>query len=643
VVAAAKALTTHGELFSGIALAVRGVLDQAPDGAAGRVALVGLSTTLATNALVEGRGGRPGLVLIGLGPESLARGGLAAALGQSPRAFVAGGHDAFGRETAPLDVAALDAAVLAMRESVDGVAVTAAFAVRNPGHEQAAAARIRALTGLPVTLSSELTSRLDAPRRALTTLLNARLIPSIGRLILAVERLLAELAIDAPLMVVRGDGALMAAAVARARPVETILSGPAASVVGAAHLSGLAQAIVSDVGGTTTDVAILEDGRPRLARAGAMVGGHRTMVEAIDLVTVGLGGDSEVGHDSRRGWTLGPRRLVPLSLLAHHHPAVLGTLEAELARGTPRATDARFALSLGPDPTPPRATRSQRQLLALLAAGPQPLATVIDREHLAIPLRSLAAQGLVALAGFTPSDAAHVLGLQTVWAAAAARLGAMLEVLKAGLEATPEALARSVLDAARTASAKALMGAAWQASGGSAAALDALFSDPLLDRALGSGPDCRPGCGPLALGLSLDRPVVAVGGPAAIFYDGVAERFGSALVLPPHHRVGNAIGAVVGEVVRHVERVATRVSEERLALYLGHGVVELADPQAAGSALETDARAAALAAAVAAGALDPAVTVERHEDRATLEAGRDLVVEIRVRATARGRPRQAAG
>jgi N-methylhydantoinase A/oxoprolinase/acetone carboxylase beta subunit len=430
----------------------------------------------------------------------------------------------------------------------------------------------------------------------------------------------------------------MAAAIARSRPVETILSGPAASVVGAAHLSGLADAVVADVGGTTTDVAILDGGRPRLAVQGALVGGHRTMVEAIDMSTTGLGGDSEVACAADGTPTLGPRRLIPLSLLAHHHPSMVAVLEATLGRHVPRATDGRLALRLAAGRGPHGRSRSQERLLALLASGPVPLETVVDREHLAIPLRSLSAEGLVAVAGFTPSDAAHVLGLQTGWSVEAAVLGAQLEARKAGQRVSPADFAATVMAAVRAASAHAVVAAAWRASGGLADALAAIGADPIFRRAIEGGPKD----GPLKLGLALDRPVVALGGPAEVFYAGVPERLGSRLVLPPHHRVGNAVGAVVGEVVRHVERVATRVSDERLALYLEGRVVELPDATAAGRMLEEDARAAALAAARAAGAQDPVVTVVREEDRATLEGGAPLIVEIRVRATARGRPRQAA-
>ncbi len=119
---------------------------------------------------------------------------------------------------------------------------------------------------------------------------------------------LAAVGIAAPLMVVRGDGALISAAMARERPIETILSGPAASIVGARWLTGETDALVSDIGGTTTDVALLRDGRPEIDPLGARVGGWRTMVEAVAMRTTGLGGDSEVHlvRGARRRLAAGP-------------------------------------------------------------------------------------------------------------------------------------------------------------------------------------------------------------------------------------------------------------------------------------------------------------------------------------------------
>src|SRR5690606_37071265 len=151
-----------------------------------------------------------------------------------PVLFVPGGHDVHGN-AAPLILDDLEAALPELAPSVSAFAVCAYFAVRNPAHEVAVAGLIHERTGLPVTASHELSAKLGGPRRALTTLLNARLIAMIDRLVAATEGFLTARGIAAPLMVVRGDGALVSAAFARLRPIETILSGPAASIVGARH------------------------------------------------------------------------------------------------------------------------------------------------------------------------------------------------------------------------------------------------------------------------------------------------------------------------------------------------------------------------------------------------------------------------
>ena len=103
------------------------------------------------------------------------------------------------------------------------------------------------------------------------------------RLVRTTEKALADRGVHAPLMVVRGDGSLVSAAFVRERPIETILSGPAASLVGAAHLTGCTDAVISDIGGTTTDIAVLRDGVPIISADGATVGGHQTMVAAVAM------------------------------------------------------------------------------------------------------------------------------------------------------------------------------------------------------------------------------------------------------------------------------------------------------------------------------------------------------------------------
>ena len=231
VLAAAKSLTTKHDLSIGVGGAIAQVLPLASE----PIVMVSLSTTLATNALVEGQGSPICLLLLGYERQALERAGLRQAMGSDPVEFIAGGHGPMGDEQAPLDRGAVEKAIRAYAPKVAAFAVSGYFSVRNPAHELAVKAMVRDIAGLPVTCGHELTSKLDAPRRALTVALNARLIPQLQQLIRAVEGILKSQSIEAPLMVVKGDGSLIAAEVALNCPVETILSGPAASLVGAHH------------------------------------------------------------------------------------------------------------------------------------------------------------------------------------------------------------------------------------------------------------------------------------------------------------------------------------------------------------------------------------------------------------------------
>ncbi len=250
VIASAKYPTCHRDLTRSI----EGVLNEFPAWLLRESRLVCLSTTLATNAIVEGRGGKACLILLGYEPAV----GITPFGGRVVR--LAGGHDMRGVELAPLDEEGLRAAVRNNRDWADAFAVSSYFSVRNPAHEMRAREIICEETDKPLVCGHELSMRLDAPRRAATAALNARLIPLITGLIASVRSILRERHITCPLMVVRGDGTLMSAEMALQRPVETVLSGPAASVVGALKLSGRREGVVIDIGGTTTDIAWVKDG-----------------------------------------------------------------------------------------------------------------------------------------------------------------------------------------------------------------------------------------------------------------------------------------------------------------------------------------------------------------------------------------------
>lgn len=638
VVAKAKALTTRQDLSIGIAEAAGRVL-AASAAAPSRIKLVSMSTTLATNALVEGQGARSALVMIGFTPADLDRAGLASALGGDPVLFIEGGHDVHGNET-PLDLGPLENALASLASDVSAFAVCGYFAIRNPAHELAACRLIRERTGLPATASHELTSKLGGPKRALTTLLNARLIAMLERLVDATEGFLAASGISAPLMVVRGDGALVSAAFARRRPVETILSGPAASLVGARHLTGLSDAIVSDIGGTTTDIAVLDSGRPRLDPEGATVGGLRTMVEAVAMRTWGLGGDSEVSLEDASvepRIVLGPRRLVPLSLLAHlHGDDVCATLDRQLRNPAPGRLDGRFAVRSGiPSHLATGLSAAESRLFETVGDRPAALDRLISSTSQTATLSRLVARGLVDVSGFTPSDAAHVQGLQANWNREAAYFGASLFARRrdgrgVAIAGSPEIFAARVLSAVRRRSAETVLDAAFAESG-----LDTeVVSSPLVQRAI----DGQPAVARVA--ITLDRPLVGLGASAALHFDGIGPMIGTHCVIPADADVANALGAVVGQVRVTVAALVAQPEEGRFRVSSPAGVADFRDEDAALAHAESVVADLAAKKAQEAGATEAELALARDIRAATIE-GQRRFIEATVVATAGGRPRIA--
>ncbi len=636
--ATGKSLTTRDDLSIGVGGAIRRALENF-DGDAGDIGLVSLSTTLATNAVVEGVGGRVCLLMIGFDETALQRADLARALGQDPVFFIAGGHAADGAPQARLDEAAIREAVASTAGEVSAFAIAGHFATRNPAHESRARELLGELTSAPVTCSHELSSSLGGPRRALTAILNARLINLLDRLVAATEGIMTTEGLSCPLMVVKGDGSLLQAEYARSRPVETVLSGPAASLAGAAFLAGARTAMVADIGGTTTDIALLQNGAPRLKADGALVGGWQTMVEAADIRTCGLGGDSEVTPVSRGtggGLVLGPRRAVPLSLLATQWPDLHRKLKEQLAAPVPMATDGRFVMPLMPHGVPSWLTRSEARLAAkALEIGPASIAEIAGTQLALGAVDRLIGRGLLTLAAFTPTDALHVTGDFTGFDAEAARLGAALmarqknglgDVLADGAEQ----LAGNTLAELHRRTGLALMDAALahdgagegQASGNPL--LAHLYRDSATTDRL------------VRISLSLGTGLVALGASAATHYPHVAERMGVELTVPDHADVAGAVGAAAGSVRQRVMISVTQPSEGRYRVHLPGGPQDLGVME---EALETArAAAGALAEDRARQAGADRVTLDIAEDvkLVPLGGGKELFIEALIRATADG-------
>lgn len=639
VVVKAKSPTTHHDLSIGICGAIDAVLAAAalpPE----RIELVSLSTTLATNALVEGKGRPVCAVIIGFDGDVLERAGLGEALGNDPAIILAGGHDPHGSAACALDTSRLADEVAAVANRVEAFAVTAQFSVRNPEHELLAASVIREATGKPVTLSHHLSAKLNGPKRAVTAVLNARLISIIDGLVRTTETALADRGVHAPLMVVRGDGSLVSAAFVRERPIETILSGPAASLVGAAHLTGAADAIISDIGGTTTDIAVLRDGVPIISPEGATVGGHQTMVAAVAMHTHGLGGDSHVRHDERAAGAvlrLGPRKVVPICQLAVEEPALVhGMLDLHLANQMPGELDGMLLIAERHEQRLAALEGVERAVLEAMGGRVAVAAKALSTMQLRRVMERLVQRGVLQLAAFTPTDAAHVIGLQSTYDAEAARKAAELfarnrDRLGKALAADGATIAQLTIDTLVRRSAEAVLAAAF--------VHDGLPADTVRQPVVQAALDRRFSAVQGSFGLS--SPLVGLGASAPAYYPLVAALLGAESRVPADADVANAVGAVVGRVRLSHECVISAPQQGQYLVHVaGEAPVMFTDLVAARTFAHEHLLAAVSADMVAAGA-PTFETKEGWREQTVDLGGMEMFVEGSLTLTASGRPELA--
>jgi N-methylhydantoinase A len=322
------------------------------------VAYVGHGMTTATNAVIQRSGARTAfitnrgfkdLLLIGRQDRpSLYDVSVVRTPPLVPRELcygIGGRLDFNGHEIEPLDEAALADAAADMRShDVEAVAVAFLHAYANPHHERAAKALLeRHLPGAAISISSDILREMREFERASTTVLNAYLAPVMDRYLGALTARLQDrdaglgTAPGTPVMVMEAAGGLMTVETARARPVHTVLSGPAGGVIGAAHIAQLAgadRAITMDIGGTSTDISLIRDGRPETTRT-ARIGQIPVRLPAIDIVAIGAGGGSIAWIDDG-----GALRVGPISAEAVPGPASYGrggtrptVTDANLVRG----------------------------------------------------------------------------------------------------------------------------------------------------------------------------------------------------------------------------------------------------------------------------------------------------------------------
>lgn len=308
VVMATKRLTT-ADVTSGIRDALDTLLSSGVP--AGRVQAVMIGTTQFTNAVVERRSlTRVDAIRIaapsgrGLPPKVDWPEDLREAIGPHSH-VIKGGYLYDGWPLAALDDEEIDALIETLRGSRSrSVVISSAFAPINPEPERVLARRLAdALPGLHISLSHKF-SRLGLQERENAALLNAALLELADRVVTAFETATRDFGLHCPVFVSQNDGTLMNAGFVREYPALTFASGPTNSLRGAAKLSGLHDAIVVDIGGTTSDIGVLQNGFPRESNRVIEVGGVRTNFRMPDILALGLGGGSIVADDGR---SIGPR------------------------------------------------------------------------------------------------------------------------------------------------------------------------------------------------------------------------------------------------------------------------------------------------------------------------------------------------
>ncbi|GAB2830297.1 hydantoinase/oxoprolinase N-terminal domain-containing protein [Actinocorallia aurea] len=364
---------TSADVTGGLQAALHHVLDALGDDAA-RVGRVMLGTTHATNAILERRGlGKVAAIRLG-GPattsvpplQSWPR-DLAAAV-TAGSVILPGGHYVDGTPLSPLDTDGLRRFLASIAGSADAVALSGVFSPASADQELAAAEIVRAELGaLPVSMSHEIGS-LGLLERENATILNAALYRVIGGVRDGLAATLTGRGLDVVTYFAQNDGTLMAVDYAAEYPVLTIGSGPANSIRGAAFLSGLKDALVADVGGTSTDFGVLSGGFPRESSAGVEIGGVRTNFRMPDILALALGGGTVVGPNSE----VGPRSV-----------GYRITEEAYVFGGsTPTLTDAGSLAGRGTLPSGAVPQTVHASLLAALGTADAMLADAVDRMTL---------------------------------------------------------------------------------------------------------------------------------------------------------------------------------------------------------------------------------------------------------------------
>ncbi len=486
------------------------------------VSMVCLSTTLATNAIVEGHGCKVGLILIGGRPKGK--------MVSRKISVIKGKYDIKGRLEEPIDIQEVRETVKAYKGKVDAIAISGYASIRNPSHELYVKQIAEQMLEIPVACAHELTSSLGFYERTVTVNLNAKLIPMIRELMDAVKNVMNQYSIDAPLMIVKGDGSLMTDVCARSKSIETILSGPAASVIGGLHLSGEKDAFIVDMGGTTTDIANVTSGKIAICEEGAKVGGWSTHVKAAEIFTIGIGGDSRIWQDASGNMKVGPEKSMPLCLAVQRYPGLKQEIKSIYDRRSQESFGFRDHeayilikkhgnLSYDDD---------ERVIIEVLRYTPHTvdyLKKNINIEKLTAILDKLVREGVIMRISLTPTDILHITGEYEKWDSETAKMivKVMCSPYKKPVHLFIEEIKKRFIEKLNSSFVRAAFH----------------FDNHQIDLE--------------EVDYKLSKKIIGIGAPARAWLSKAGAKLHTKVSIPEHAEVANAVGAAVGKALETVE------------------------------------------------------------------------------------------
>ncbi|NLD05648.1 MAG: hydantoinase/oxoprolinase family protein [Synergistaceae bacterium] len=339
IAASVKIPTVHSSYAKAIENSLKALLGSCGNNSS-EVASLNISTTVSTNALLEGSGENSNLILIGFDRYPHIVSDIEMTIRPLSLLKVSGGHTGWGKERESFDREAVEK--FAKGREGELFTVSSFYSPRNPEHETAAKRILLSNGSGHVTCSHELSySKLNSVKRTVTAYLNTSLVPLANRLLDDISFVVKKYKITCPVMFLRSDSTLVPSEWCRRFPIEMIYSGPAASLKGAYYIAGncdQSSFIVADIGGTSTDIGRIEKGRAVFSEEGARIGSYRTMIPSLDIMSIALGGDSRIEISEAEEIRVGPERSVPLCITSEEIGLSVEDLNLKHSSGSITAT-----------------------------------------------------------------------------------------------------------------------------------------------------------------------------------------------------------------------------------------------------------------------------------------------------------------